>query len=314
MKQFPKGTEFKYQWRTYQARVLKELEMHLEDNRLHVVAAPGSGKTLLGLEVVVRLDRPTLILAPTLAIRDQWVTRLVGFFLPNGSETPEWISTDIRSPRFLTVSTYQGLYAACTSDFERLDNEEEPEIENENHDNNETTYEDSTTDETTVIDRLNEIGVGTIVLDEAHHLRSNWWRILIQVIQGLPESTLLALTATPPYDVSIYEWERYRELCGPIDEEVSVPELVLENNLCPHQDLVVLSYPSIIEDDKIKKFDEDISEFIENIEERKEFIEEVKNHRWLQKTEENIDEILDDPTFFSSLLVFLRHCGERVPK
>jgi hypothetical protein len=37
-------------------------------------------------------------------------------------------------------------------------------------------------------------------------------------------------------DVSPFEWQRYEELCGPVDAEVSVPELVLEGDLCPHQD------------------------------------------------------------------------------
>ena len=49
-------------------------------------------------------------------------------------------------------------------------------------------------------------------------------------------STIVALTATPPYDVSPFEWQPYEELCGPVDAEVSVPELVLEGDLCPHQD------------------------------------------------------------------------------
>ncbi len=63
---------FKYQWRSYQKRILDDLDYHMNDNALHIVAPPGSGKTILGLEVAVRLNKPTLILAPTLAIRDQW--------------------------------------------------------------------------------------------------------------------------------------------------------------------------------------------------------------------------------------------------
>lgn len=47
---------------------------------------------------------------------------------------------------------------------------------------------------------------------------------------------LVALTATPPYDSDHLEWSRYQELCGPIDEEISVPELVKAGTLCVHQD------------------------------------------------------------------------------
>lgn len=41
---------FKGVWRDYQAGVLGEIKEHLGDGRLHVVAALGAGKTILGLE------------------------------------------------------------------------------------------------------------------------------------------------------------------------------------------------------------------------------------------------------------------------
>ena len=112
MDTFPPGIQFRKPWRSYQQRVLTELEQHLDDNHLHVIAAPGSGKTVLGLEVMRRLNHPTLILAPTVAIRDQWVDRFVNLFLDARHGTPDWISKDIRAPRFLTTSTYQGLHTA----------------------------------------------------------------------------------------------------------------------------------------------------------------------------------------------------------
>ena len=49
MKTFPGGIAFKYTWRNYQQRVLSELDSYLDDGALHVVAPPGSGKTVLGL-------------------------------------------------------------------------------------------------------------------------------------------------------------------------------------------------------------------------------------------------------------------------
>ncbi|MBE0537870.1 MAG: DEAD/DEAH box helicase family protein, partial [Phycisphaerae bacterium] len=108
MKSFPPNIQFSLPWRDYQARVLEELQAHLDDNHLHIVAAPGSGKTVLGLEVVRRLNRPALILAPSLAIRDQWVDRFVALFCPPGQSAAEWISRDVRAPKLFTVSTYQG--------------------------------------------------------------------------------------------------------------------------------------------------------------------------------------------------------------
>lgn len=85
---------FRYPWRAYQADVLAQLERHLGNEKLHVAAAPGAGKTVLVLEVVRRLARPTLVLAPSLAIRNQWIDRLVG------------------APRAMTVTTYQALHAS----------------------------------------------------------------------------------------------------------------------------------------------------------------------------------------------------------
>ncbi|MGY5881659.1 MAG: DEAD/DEAH box helicase family protein, partial [Candidatus Thorarchaeota archaeon] len=111
---FPDEVRFTATWRPYQARVLKELEEYLNDERLHVVAAPGSGKTVLGIEVVRRINGPTLVLAPTLAIRDQWIHRFIELFLPAGSKQPDWISRDLDDPGFLTVSTYQSLHAAMS--------------------------------------------------------------------------------------------------------------------------------------------------------------------------------------------------------
>jgi superfamily II DNA or RNA helicase len=67
---------FQNAWRTYQARVLEHLDSYLDDKRVHIVAAPGSGKTVLGLEIIRRIDQPTLVLAPTITIRDQWVDRV----------------------------------------------------------------------------------------------------------------------------------------------------------------------------------------------------------------------------------------------
>lgn len=71
MKHFPEEIHFKYSWRGYQERVLTELKRFLSNGALHIVAPPGSGKTVLGLEVMLRLDNPTVILAPTIAVRNQ---------------------------------------------------------------------------------------------------------------------------------------------------------------------------------------------------------------------------------------------------
>lgn len=37
---------------------------------------------------------------------------------------------------------------------------------------------------------------------------------------------IIALTATPPYDSTPAMWTRYMNMCGEIDEEITIPELV----------------------------------------------------------------------------------------
>ena len=83
MKTFDK-VRFAWTFRTYQQAVLDKASSHLKDGHIHVVAAPGSGKTILGLELVRRLSKPALILAPSVTIRRQWGERFAECYLPKG--------------------------------------------------------------------------------------------------------------------------------------------------------------------------------------------------------------------------------------
>ena len=77
---FPQNVQFRHTWRPYQARVLAELDTHLDDNHFHLIAAPGSGKTVVGLEALRRVNKPALVFVPTVAIRDQWLRRFLDCF------------------------------------------------------------------------------------------------------------------------------------------------------------------------------------------------------------------------------------------
>lgn len=50
---------FTGQWRHYQKRVLDKSDAFMADGHLHLVAAPGSGKTTLGIEFIRRFGQPT---------------------------------------------------------------------------------------------------------------------------------------------------------------------------------------------------------------------------------------------------------------
>ncbi len=300
MKEFPENIIFKYPWRNYQKRVLDELEEHLDDNHLHVIAPPGSGKTVLGLEVMTRLNQPTLILAPTIAIRNQWVERFCELFLP-ADQRPEWISTSIKDPKLVTVSTYQGLHAACTDGKEVEDEFEELESESCEEDNS-----SKPTKLNEVIQALEGVSLGVIIVDEAHHLKNAWWESLIQIKNNL-NTTIVGLTATPPYDVSYSEWSRYLELNGPVDTEISVPELIKEGDLCPHQDYLVISEPTDNELTKINEYRKTTREAFDLFAQDKRIVEHLGSTELIRTPETQLDWIYSNMGYYSAILIFLNH-------
>ena len=303
---FPPGIKFKYPWRKYQQRVLDELEEHLNDRHLHVIAPPGSGKTVLGLEVALRINKPTLVLAPTVAIRNQWIQRFCELFLQTHT-APNWISRDIRNPRFLTVVTYQGLHAACNN-LRVVEDELEEEEET-------TTESDKVKTENlylgAIVKGLQEQRIGTIVVDEAHHLKNVWWQTLTKVKEQL-DPIIVGLTATPPYDVTANEWQRYLELNGPVDTEISVPELVVEGDLCPHQDYVYFSFPTETENIGIQQFRQNIAKLFEEIKHDEMLLKAMSEHPvWLDPAQ-HLDWIYTNLSCYSACLIFLNANGVEV--
>ena len=115
-----KQLNFLHTWRPYQDKILLNFSRHIEDNHFHIVAPPGSGKTILGIEILKRIGKKTLVLAPTLTIRNQWENRLQTFFTKNSDFKN--FSFDIKKPADITFSTYQGLHAfyktfECKDDY-----------------------------------------------------------------------------------------------------------------------------------------------------------------------------------------------------
>jgi len=305
--EFPHPIKFKYTWRKYQQRVLDSLDEYLKDRHLHVIAPPGSGKTILGLEVVLRINQPTLILAPTTAIRNQWVQKFCDLFLQTDI-IPDWISRDIYNPKFMTVVTYQGLYAACNN-LKAID--EEPESEEDF--NEDEVISTSNKNLVNIVQRLKNQQIGVIVVDEAHHLKNEWWQTLTKIKEGL-DPIIVGLTATPPYDVTPLEWHRYTELNGPVDIEISVPELVIEGDLCPHQDYIFYALPSPTENQHIIDFRDGIKSLFEEIKNDENLIVAVANHPiWLNPMD-NLEWIYTNLSFYSASLIFLNTNGQEIPE
>ena len=236
MKDFS-GVKFKWEFREYQRRVLDNSSKYLKDKKINIVAAPGSGKTILGLELITRLKAPCIIFSPTITIRDQWQDRFQEAFLYETENINDYVSTDLHEIKLLNSITYQALHSAIDK-VESEDNEEKVDY--------------SSLD---LFELINKNKITTICLDEAHHLKNEWQKALEKFIKKIDKKvTVISLTATPPYDSSKEEWNRYISICGEIDEEIHVPELVKYNTLCPHQDYVYFNFPSDEESSEFKEY------------------------------------------------------------
>ncbi len=288
--------QFSGTWRSYQKRVLKNAETYGKDGKIHIVAAPGSGKTTLGIELIARADAPCLILAPSVTIREQWLSRIrEGFGAPE-----ELLSNDIRNAAPITAITYQGLHS-CLKKLKSVE-EDEDGIREEKDYSRFDLYE-----------AIKKAGFRTFCLDEAHHLRSEWQKALEEVLGHCRGCVTISLTATPPYDSTPAQWERYIRLCGPIDEEISVPELVKEKSLCPHQDYVYFNMPAPEEMEELETFRKASAQVYRKLMADERFAAAVQTHAVLTCPEEYLKQFEGNIPYLTALLSFLKEKGKRIP-
>ena len=52
MENYFSGIKFKYKFRDYQEDALNMLDKYKNDKKIHVVASPGAGKTILALNIL----------------------------------------------------------------------------------------------------------------------------------------------------------------------------------------------------------------------------------------------------------------------
>ncbi|RLJ63407.1 helicase-like protein [Lacinutrix venerupis] len=270
--------KFIFPWRSYQAKLLKHFESHMADNHFHVIAPPGSGKTILGIEIFKRLGKKTLVLAPTLTIRNQWKDRLQTFFSENKKFNS--FSFDIKAPSDVTFSTYQSLHAFYKTFEDKKDY-----------------YQFFKTYE-----------IETLVLDEAHHLKNAWWTCLMD-LKNNSDFYMVSLTATPPYDSSRAEVSKYFTLCGEVDDEIAVPDLVKEGDLCAHQDYVYFSKPEAVEINFIVEFRQKIADFKDQLLKDDNFINFLQNHRYYKNPNWHLDELYANTEYLSSIFITLNAYG-----
>ena len=288
------------------------MDFHLRDDKLHVVAAPGAGKTTLGIEVISRLNRPSLILCPTNTIKNQWKERIRTSFLQE--KDYGIVSTDIRKPGYITVITYQALLAAfCGFDEEPEDNRPEDDERTEKEYTITASSRFRMDKAEDIIGILKSAEVSLLCFDEAHHLRKEWWKALTYLNEHLKPEQTLALTATPPYDADFNEWKRYQTLCGDIDEVISIPELVKNGDLCPHQDFIHFSQLHQRERELLENHRQHVNIMLEKLREDKRLQDLLAGMRFLRAEDEDTEAILDDPEFYVSIASLLNENGYTIP-
>ncbi|MBQ70475.1 MAG: DEAD/DEAH box helicase [Euryarchaeota archaeon] len=273
------------------------------EKQLHIVAPPGSGKTILGLYVWSDLvRRPALVLSPNSAIQAQWIARTSLFDLDGKSGE---VGLSSQTPGLLTSLTYQSLTMVRTKgdDLEEaatqlwvekllemgeaVDDEsgqswiEDLKVKNESY------YEkqmkgfrkkarDSMSEENgsmswlntnslKAIERLKEANIGLIILDECHHLTEHWGKVLVELKDAFDDPIVLGLTATPPNPDAVQDAPHYVDLLGEVDYEVPTPALVRDSNLAPYQDLCYFVRPSAKELEYITEADNSFLAIVEEI-------------------------------------------------
>ncbi|MFT7630725.1 MAG: hypothetical protein ACI87E_001733 [Mariniblastus sp.] len=205
--------------------------------QLHIVAPPGSGKTVLGLYLWAQLIRtPCAVFSPNSAIQSQWAARTDLFELPQDRKS--MVSTDPRQPSLLTSLTYQSVTMPARDMqsvedqgvliwLQKLVDEQQAQsideakvwvddlrVNNPKYYRKQlSAYKKRIRDETTrsgesisllhessqaTLERLANQSVGLIILDECHHLLGHWGRVLSDALPMLGNPIVIGLTATPP--------------------------------------------------------------------------------------------------------------------
>ena len=267
------GWSFTGQWRGYQSQCLDAFEADLAAGRHQtlLVAPPGSGKTVVGLEVVRRLGVPAVVLCPSRTIQRQWSEKQALFGPvsedlhaltyqalcrtsdPEGMLREAALGVWARERAGVTGQAVEEVMAEAAGwegqaaaqrerDISRLVARIKRQVAAGK-------LPDLPADQLLSaaararVGALRDAGVRVVVLDECHHLLSLWGALLKAVLDELSPQHVLGLTATNPRDVTAEQALLYAELLDSEDFSVPTPAVVREGFLAPYQELVQLCTP-----------------------------------------------------------------------
>lgn len=262
-----------FTWRKSQRHLL-ELCAHVTDERWHLCAPPGSGKTLIGLELARGVGGRTLVLSPTTAIRDQWRASVALF----GGDPDTFVSTTLDDgPAQLYSVTYQLLgnpgeaerdlreaarrlwvaeVAAETGEdaaakrIETVERDDPARAKRELNRHVRALRRSLGTGEHTdvapaqllgarpseLIDKVAALDIRCLILDECHHLL-DWWALVVSaLVERLGAVAVIGLTATLPDPDTAREELNYTGLLGPVDAELHLAAMVAEGGIAPWRD------------------------------------------------------------------------------
>jgi superfamily II DNA or RNA helicase len=125
-----------------------------------IVAAPGSGKTVLGLAIIADKKQPSLIIVHRKQLADQWIDRIESFLKIPRKDIGKVTGGKVQPGKLVTVAMIQSLAKVLDSE-----------------------------DGQTLCQQF-----GTIIIDECHHVPAETYR---SVISKLHSFYMYGLTATP---------------------------------------------------------------------------------------------------------------------
>jgi superfamily II DNA or RNA helicase len=242
-------------FRRYQQLALDAFEGLREagEQRAYVVMPPGSGKTVLGLEMARRLGRRTMVLTPNTAVQAQWLAQWKEFGGGGPHPCPGSPGRALAAP--MTVLTYQTLSVwDRTADDEDVEDDSSASLAERRRDALRGEPGSDLLDllhprGRELVRRAAVTGPWTLVLDECHHLLETWGALCRALVRALGDDTwVIGLTATPRTSMTARQAELHGELFGDCDFAVPTPAVVKEGELAPYQELIYLTAPTPEED------------------------------------------------------------------